>query len=466
MIDIKEQKSYELLNEEKTIVVAANSNSLLYTDLNTKLNNGLDDFVGGVEEFDTLRLIKAPKVVLVDLESLSDAEARTKACKDIANSSLEAVVLVDSFEGDFVSEFFEELSETIMTENYTFNTYNSKEDVDVTFYYYGEKEIYNAVKKGYVYGESINHARDLVNAPHNKLKARDLAKYAKELERFNGVTVDIYDKEAIEKMGLTAFLAVNQGSKEPPRLIVAKYQGLDTFEDPIALVGKGVTFDTGGYSLKTPAIMPGMKTDMGGSASVLGALEAIARMEYKTNVLVVVAATDNMVNEEAYVPDDIITAANGKTIEIVSTDAEGRLTLVDALYVAQKEGAKKIVDIATLTGAMVRALGTEYTGVFTNDQAFIEEFIEATKRARESVWQLPVKPYLKYLKSDNADIANVGLTTTGGRLYGGQSQAAAFLEFFLEDGVKWIHLDIAGTAAPGWKATGVMVKSMAEFCAK
>jgi leucyl aminopeptidase len=244
-------------------------------------------------------------------------------------------------------------------------------------------------------------------------------------------------------------------------LITVKYQGKKTYEEPTALVGKGVMYDTGGYSLKTPTSMPGMKVDMAGSAAVLTAIEAIARLELEANVMAVVAATDNRIGDGAIVPDDIITAANGKTIEIVSTDAEGRLTLADAVWYAQQQGATRIIDIATLTGAMVMALGSAFTGAFTNDQEFYNEFKEVTEKTGESIWEMPVvKKYHDELKSQVADMKNKGGRTAGA------SQAAAFIENFIEKDTKWIHLDVAGTAANKNGGTGVMVKSFTKLFTK
>jgi leucyl aminopeptidase len=354
----------------------------------------------------------------------------------------------------------QDLSETILVNNYEFNAFKSKKEEKVKdFYYFGETEIYNVVKKGYVYGESINLARDLVNTPYNYLNATDLANFAKDLEKRDGVKVEVFNKKQIEDLKMGSFLGVNKGSSDEPKLIYIKYQGLDSWNNPTALVGKGVMYDTGGYSLKTPTSMPGMKVDMAGSAAVICAINALARLGAKANVMAIVAATDNRIGDGAIVPDDILTAASGKTIEIVSTDAEGRLTLADAVWFAQKEGAKRVIDVATLTGAMVAALGKEFTGVFTNNKEFLSEFKKATDLTNEPIWEMPISDgYRKELKSSVADISN-----KGGRL-AGASIAAAFIEEFIEKDTKWIHLDIAGTAgSKETGATGVMVKSFAEL---
>lgn len=461
MVDIKPQESFDLLSEEKVIVLTNN--------LKNKLVKQLDELFGGVLEsittkpfntIYTLGKIKAEKVFVVNFEKLQNKESKEKIFNQIASIDEDCVVLVDTFKNDDYQKVMQDLSETILTKNYIFDKLKSKKkEVNKDFFYYGETEIYNSVKKGYVYGESINMARDLVNTPYNYMNAQDLADFAKSLEKHDNVTVEIIEKEEIEKMNMGAFLGVNAGSLEPPKLIYVKYQGLDKWENPTALVGKGVMYDTGGYSLKTPTTMPGMKVDMAGSAAVICAINSLARLEAKANVMAIVAATDNRIGDSAIVPDDVLTAANGKTIEIISTDAEGRLTLADAVWFAQKEGAKKVIDAATLTGAMVAALGTQYTGAFTNNPEFLAEFKLATEKTNEPIWEMPIADgYRKELKSKVADITN-----KGGRL-AGASIAAAFIEEFIEKDTKWIHLDIAGTSAKREVgATGVMVKSFTEL---
>jgi len=217
-------------------------------------------------------------------------------------------------------------------------------------------------------------------------------------------------------------------------------------------------YDTGGYSLKTPVSMPGMKVDMAGAASVIAAIEAIAQLELKVNVMGIVAATDNRIGQHAIVPDDILTSAKGLTVEIISTDAEGRLTLADAIWFAQQKNAKEIIDIATLTGAIVSALGDEFTGAFTNSKPFLKEFMDASVIADECIWEMPISSgYHKELKSDFADLKNKGGKNAGASI------AAAFLEEFVEKDTSWIHLDIAATSVSNNNASGVMVKSFVEF---
>ncbi len=461
MVDIKEQKEFNLLEEEKDIVLASNPKHLLSKEINELLGDVFKDLKEPFTTVYTLGKVKAKKVHIVNYGKLMCNCKKKEITKKIAGLK-NVVVLVDTFETDTYLEFMQLLSETILTANYKFQKLKSKkEEKDNDFFFYGETEIYNAVKKGYVYGESINIARDLVNTPYNYLNAIDLANHAKNMEKLDNVTVEIFDKKQIEEMNMGSFLGVNKGSSDEPRFIYIKYQGLEKWENPTALVGKGVMYDTGGYSLKTPVSMPGMKVDMAGSASVIAAINALSRLNVKANVMSIVAATDNRIGDGAIVPDDVITAASGKTIEVISTDAEGRLTLADAVWFAQKEGAKRIIDVATLTGAMVMALGKEYTGAFTNNKDFLAEFKLATEKTNEPIWEMPVnKAYHKELKSEVADIKN-----KGGRM-AGASQAAAFIEEFIDDDTEWIHLDIAGTASSKAGATGVMVKSFTELFIK
>ncbi len=459
MVDIKEQESFDLLTEEKDIVIANHPNHKLSQELNKLLEGVFDSLTEPFTTIHTLGKIKAKKVHVVNYAKLMCNCKKDKIYNKIAKLKSEVVVLVDTFETDKYMQIMQDLSERILTKNYTFNTYKSKkEEKNKDFFYYGETKIKAAVTKGYIYGESINKARELVDTPYNYLNAEQLAKYSMKLEKLDNITVSILDKKEIEAMNMGAFLGVNKGSLDEPKLIYIKYQGLEKWDNPTALVGKGVMYDTGGYSLKGPQSMPGMKVDMAGSAAVICAMNAIAKLKAKANVIAIVAATDNRIGDKAIVPDDILTAASGKTIEVISTDAEGRLTLADAVWFAQKEGSKRVIDVATLTGAMVAALGKEYTGAFTNDKEFLAEFKTASEKTKEPIWEMPVnKGYHKELESKVADIKNKGSKLAGA------SQAAAFIEEFIEEGTAWIHLDIAGTASNKKGGTGVMVKAFTEL---
>ncbi len=463
MTNIKEQKEFNLLDEKNNIVITNNQNNSVVKQVDDILDGKLKELT--TEPFTSIHMlgkIKAKKIFIVNFEALKDDKKSKKILKNITGLKGKNCIIIDSFENKKHLEIIQDLSEKILTDNYRFNKFKAKkEETEKTFFYYSEKAISEAVKKGVVYGDCVNHARELVNTPYNYLNAADLANYAKDLEKYKNIQVTIYNKNEIEDMKMGAFLGVNKGSLDEPKLIFVKYQGKEQFNDPTALVGKGVMYDTGGYSLKSPQGMPGMKGDMAGSAAVLGAIEAVARLKLKANVMAIIAATDNRIGDGAIVPDDILTAASGKTIEIISTDAEGRLTLADAVWFAQKQGAKKVIDTATLTGAMVSALGHEFTGAFTNDKEFLKALMDASIKTKEKVWEMPISSgYRKLIESQVADIKN-----TGGRL-AGASTAAAFIEEFINKETKWIHLDIAGTAeTEKGGATGVMVKTFTEiFC--
>jgi len=463
MVDIHEQKEFSLLEETKDIVFVNNIDFDVVKEIEQILGADLKDDI--TEPFTTVLTfgkLKAKRLHIVNFKDLKKDKKRKDIYKKIASLKGEICILIDTFDNDDYHEIAQDLTESIFTLNYEINKFKSKdESKDKNFHYYGETEIYDVVKKGYILGEAINECRNLVNTPYNYLNATDLANYVQEFEKIENVTVEIFNKEQIEEMNMGAFLGVNKGSIDEPKLILVKYQGKESWENPTALVGKGVMYDTGGYSLKTPASMPGMKVDMAGAAAVISAIQAIAKLGLKENVMSIVAATDNRIGDGAIVPDDILTAANGKTIEVISTDAEGRLTLADAVWFAQQQGAKRVIDVATLTGAMVMALGEQYTGLFTNDKKFYKEFKKAAKRTKEPIWRMPInKGYHDELKSEVADMKNKGSRLAGA------SQAAAFIENFIEDDTKWIHLDVAGTASNKKGGTGVMVKTFTELFEK
>ncbi len=314
--------------------------------------------------------------------------------------------------------------------------------------------------------EGIEITRSLVNERAMNLYPETLANIAKEVLEPVGVKVTILTKAEIEKLGMEAFLAVSLGSDKEPRFIIMEYNGNSSSDYRTALVGKGVTYDTGGYSLKPSLSMDTMFTDMGGAGTVIGTIYAIAKAKLPHNVTALAAATENDVNGSAYKPGDIIGSMSGKTIEVLNTDAEGRLTLADALWYAHSVvKADQIVDLATLTGACVVALGEVTTAAVTNDQDFVNKVIGASADAGEPIWQLPATDvYRDMVKSDYADLLNTSKGTGAGTI-----TAAMFLENFVND-TPWVHLDIAGTAhgksARGYLpqgATGVHVKTLYTF---
>lgn len=320
------------------------------------------------------------------------------------------------------------------------------------------------VRCGTAYADGTILARDLMNTPGNKMTPTNLAHAARDIAERHGFLLEVLERSDMERFGMGALLAVAQGSVELPKMIVLKYSGNPQSDDVLAYVGKGITFDTGGISLKSADGMDDMKMDMGGAAAVLGAMEAVGRLKPSVNIVAVVAATENMPSGSAYKPGDVLTAMGGKTIEVLNTDAEGRLVLADAVGYAKHLGATHIIDLATLTGAVVVALGSITTAAMTNSDTFLSTFLDAAKRTGEKVWQLPTfDEYKKFIKSDIADVKNLG---SGGA---GSITAGLFIEKFVGD-TPWIHLDIAGTA---WTkedldftpkgASGVMVRTLAQY---
>ena len=300
--------------------------------------------------------------------------------------------------------------------------------------------IERGVTRGTIVGDAVNFARRLAVTPANDMTPAILASEAEKAAKEVGLAVDILDEERARKEGMGSFLSVAQGSAQPPKFIVMTYKGDPSSKELLALVGKGITFDTGGISLKPPERMEEMKYDMSGGAGVIAAMTAIGKLKPKLNVVGIVPATENMPGGKATKPGDIVKAMNGKTIEVINTDAEGRLILADALVYANKLGATKIVDTATLTGACVIALGHAASAAVSNDDEYAAEFLAAAKPTGERYWQMPLyDDYANAMKSDIADLKN-----TGGRP-AGTLTAAAFLKAFVGD-TPWLHLDIAGTA--------------------
>jgi len=322
-----------------------------------------------------------------------------------------------------------------------------------------------AATEAQIIGESQNFTRDLVNEPANRMTPTILADRAKKMCQEVGLQCEVYGADKIKEMKMGAFWSVAQGSDEPPALIVMKYEPAGAPAKPVlGLVGKGITFDTGGISIKPADGMEKMKYDMAGGATMIGAMRAIALLKPKVKVIGIVCATENMPSGKAQKPGDVQIAMSGKSIEIINTDAEGRLVLADGLFYARQLGCTHLVDAATLTGAVVVALGYANAGVFANDDSIYERFHKANKEAGEKMWRLPLDDeYKENIKSTIADIVN-----SGGR-WGGAINAAMFLKEFAED-TPWIHLDIAGTAwmedQKPWIAkgpSGIALRSLVEF---
>jgi len=320
-----------------------------------------------------------------------------------------------------------------------------------------------AVRRGRILAEATNAARDLVNEPGNTLTPTELARRARGMARAAGVRCTVLAPAALRRLGMGGLLGVARGSQEPPRLIVLEYRG-GRARPHLGLVGKGITFDSGGISIKPAENMEAMKGDMAGGAAAIAALCAIARLGLPLRVTAVVPATENLPSGSALKPGDILRAMSGKTIEVISTDAEGRLILADALYYARSRKVTHLVDAATLTGACTVALGTINTGAFAGDQALLDRVLAAGRSAGEKIWSMPMDAeYGELIKSDVAEIKN-----SGGRK-GGAVTAAKFLQHFVGD-TPWVHLDIAGTSEAdkerGYQpkgATGVMVRTFTHL---
>ncbi len=318
--------------------------------------------------------------------------------------------------------------------------------------------------RGKVLAEATHLARDMANEPANYMTPTHMAETAAKLADSYGLELSVLEREQMLKLGMGALLGVAQGSRQPPKFIVLHYRGGGSAETDIALIGKGITFDSGGISIKPSKDMDEMKGDMAGGAAVMAAISAVAQLKLKINVAAIIPATENLLGDCALKPGDVITAIDGKTIEIVSTDAEGRLILADALGYAEKFKAKAVIDVATLTGACRIALGDVCTGAFGNNQELVDKVIAAGAEAGELMWQMPMyDQYKEQNKSDVADIKNVG-----GK-YAGAITAAQFLAEFVGD-TPWVHLDIAGTSLSDKEraymvkgATGVSVRTLVNL---
>ncbi len=339
---------------------------------------------------------------------------------------------------DFSTNYSFEMPTIIGTNiaNYHFDKYKTKKDHRISEIYLSNvsKE---QVEIAQVVSDSIKFTRNLSNEPASFATPTKLAEIA---QSFEGISTKVYDEDKIRELGMTAYLAVGQGSTQPPKFIHMKYSP----ENPkkrVAIIGKGLCFDSGGLDIKPPASMLNMKDDMSGAACVLGVMKALSKLKPEIEVNGIIAACENMPSGSSYKPGDILTAKNGKTIEVDNTDAEGRLTLADALCYACELGVDEVIDIATLTGACMVALGSAASGIMGNNEEFIKNLIDIGSYAGEKYWELPMwQEYRDNMNSDVADMKNTGTRN------GGASAAGMFLKEFVTDNIKWAHIDIAGTA--------------------
>lgn len=355
------------------------------------------------------------------------------------------------------------LCEIIGTINYSFDKFKEKksEKIDIEFFDVEQPDISEAL----ILNEATDVTRNLVDLPANIINPITLAERTVELGKEFGFEVEILDDNKIQELGMNLLYSVGKASVTKPRLIVMRYFGDGNSKNIIGLVGKGLTYDTGGLCIKPADSMMNMKDDMTGGATVIGAMCAIAKNKLKKNVVAVVPACENAINGNSYRPGDIIRSMNGKYVEIINTDAEGRLALADAItYIVRNEKVSEVIDVATLTGAMMVALGTFITGVFSNKDKNYSLLEKSCNKHGERIWRMPLnEEFAENLKSEVADLKHMGAR------WGGAISAAKFLEIFAE-GTPWTHMDIAGTAynnSSKWYkkgASGVHVRGLYEYC--
>ncbi len=395
------------------------------------------------------------------------------ACRYISGKEVTALAVAvrdGGVKGANDTDIIQAVTEGVILGLYSFKKYKSKKDQAapevsrIKIVGRNRAGMNGAIERGKAIAEAVNWTRDLVNEPANNMTPTLLAEAAVSQAEKLGLSIEVFDRDKIAEMGMGGLIGVSQGSQQPPKFIVMSYKGTKSDKIDLALVGKGITFDSGGISIKPSENMADMKGDMAGAASVLGTVIAIAKLKPALNVTAVCPATENLPSGSALKPGDVIKALNGKTMEILNTDAEGRLILADALSYAVNLGARKIIDVATLTGACQVALGNICTGAFGNNQPLMNSVLAAGEEAGEYVWQMPMFPeYAELIKSTVADIKN-----TGGR-YAGAITAAKFLEEFVSR-TPWVHLDIAGTSDTdkdkGYNlkgATGTPVRTLIQF---
>jgi leucyl aminopeptidase len=411
-----------------------------------------------LKPLETLMIPGSPRMVFVGIAKSPDAEAWRRAAATVVRRVRKVRKL--AFMGGDVRAMVEgALMGSLSVESY--KTTGNRQSVERIVFAGGDPK---GIFQGTVIGESINWARRLINEPSNRKPPRIMAERAREMAESVGLSVEVLEEQDIRDLKMGALLGVSQGSEEPPRVVVLKHTGNPASSKILAYVGKGVTFDTGGISLKPADGMEKMKYDMAGGATAMAALRTLALFNTPVNCMAVVPLAENMPSGRAQRPGDVVESMSGKTIEIINTDAEGRLILADALAYARHIGATHLVDLATLTGAARIALGPFRVGVMGNDQTFIDSFLASAKRAGEKMWQMPMDDeYRDLIKSTVADLAN-----SGGR-FAGMITAAKFLQEFVGD-TPWVHLDIASTA---WNEedkpylpkgpTGVGMRSLVEF---
>lgn len=456
-------KSYKdvLCDNVKGIFVFEDKTEEFCSDLNLTLQylKEASQFYGKTGEIYTLTNVVNGKVEKIIFAGLGKADkfnadimrnVTSKLIKETIAQKLNNIDIHINKSIELSNKIIEVIAEASVMSTYKFDKYKSdREDVlldNVNIVLHDDQNIdllKSSLEEGIFIAEGNLLSRFLVNEPANNLTPSELAKHAIRVGNEVGFEVEVFDRKEIENLGMEAFISVGKGSANEPKFIVMRYCGNPDDENNIlGFVGKGLTFDAGGYCLKTSGGMWEMKSDMGGAGAVIGAMSIIAKMKLKKNVVAVIAACENLISGEAYRPGDILNTMNGKTIEILNTDAEGRLTLIDAVtYIIRKENVNKVVDIATLTGAVGRAIGNAATGIVSNSDEFYAQLELAAKACDEKVWRFPIfEEYREILKSGNADLVNSTGATGGGAITAGM-----FIEEFVEN-KPWLHLDIAATA--------------------
>lgn len=469
------------------------SGTILHEQIDERLRNGYvrGGFKGKPEQSETIAtfgLIEAPTAIVIGYAPGSGtdglrlaAAAAAKAAKAARTSHIELIIHEAAF-GSEIAEHGAGAVAQAVTEGLLLALHDRMplkreqserfqlNQVDIILEsseWRGEDSDWETgIARGRIAAESVAYARDLTNLPGNDLTPERLAFHAEELAGEYELDIEVIDEWTAAEQEMGALLAVGQGSVNPPRMIVLHYNGAPESKETWGLIGKGVTFDTGGISLKRAPGMEEMISDMAGAAAVLGAVRALAELAAEVNVVAVIPAAENMPSDRAFKPGDVLRTMSGYTIEVVNTDAEGRLVLADAMTTAIRRGATKLIDVATLTGAIMVALGYEATGAITNNEALMEDVKAASNRSGERIWEMPAYPeFRKALRSDAADLKN------GGVKYGAASAGGLFIGHFAE-GLPWVHLDIGGSAwlerARGWEpkgATGVMVRTLVTLLA-
>lgn len=416
--------------ENQSILVYSNEHRMIFSGLGLKKDLTLEKIRKAVAK--GVKKAKALRIKKLAMEILQDQTLEGVEIEDIARAqTISSILTLYSFDKYFSKKENKDLSS--IKEIVLFSQYNS-----LTKY---EKEIEDGILSGKIIGEATNFARDLGNEPSNILYPESFADLLAKKSRQRGYTVQVLDKKEITKLKMGGVLEVAKGSNREPRFVILKYNGGKKNESPYVLVGKGVTFDSGGISIKPSAGMSLMKIDMGGGAAVAGVFEAVSQLKLPLNIIGLIPLVENMPSGTSYKPGDVITAYNGLTIEVDNTDAEGRLILADALSYASKFNPKAVIDMATLTGASIVAIGSVASIIMGNNEKLIDNLIKAGKQTYDRVWQLPLwEEYDGMIDSEIADVRNSGTSRQAGTILGGM-----FLKRFIGK-YPWAHIDIAATA--------------------